>query len=100
MHDDGRARDRFEGDACVGDRAGHRLDQVERAVFDHRANRLGDAAVVRRRVDVVAGNLDLQIEIDDERLGRVLLPGPRAVMPVRPDPRQEQSRSHAFGPTS
>src|SRR3954468_2511567 len=100
VHDDGRPSDGIERDAYVGDRGGHRLDQVERPLLDHRTHALRDPAIVGGSVDLVAGHLDLEVEIDDERLRLVLLAGARTVMALGPDARQEQARSHALGPTS
>ena len=82
----------IEREDLVGDRGRHRLDQVERALFDDRADGLGDAPVVGRALDVVVADVHLDVQIHDELLRLVLLAGTRAVAAARADAGQEQPR--------
>ena len=74
--------------------------QIERSFADDVPDTLGDVAIVGRGVDAIVADVDLEVEVHDERLRRVLLPRPRAVPTLHLDPGQEHPRAHAFGPTS
>src|SRR5439155_9841451 len=94
------ADDAIERQALARDGLGHRLDQIERPLPDDAPDTLGDVAVVGRRVDAVIADVDLEVEVHDERLRRVLLPRARTVTTFHLDAGQEHPRAHAFGPTS
>ena len=90
--------DAVEREDVVGDRCGHRFDQVERTLLHDRPDGLGDAAVVGGALDVVVADVDLDVQVDDEVLRLVLLTRTRAVMTGRTDAGQEQPRRRHSAP--
>ena len=70
----------------LGDGGGDRFQQVEGRAADGGAGRLHDRAVVRRVADHVEVDADLEVQVNDERLRRVLLAGVGPVTALAPDP--------------
>src|SRR5439155_18652736 len=79
VDDDRGTEDAIERQTLASDGIGHRLDQIERSFRGDASDAFGDDAIVSRRVDPIVADVDLEVEVHDERLRRVLLPGPGAV---------------------